>query len=554
MIPKPDIRWVAVLLGLSLAPWAPRLRGPIDLRYDSGVYYILGTSLMQGRGYRLLNEPGEIRAIQYPPALPALVAAHQWVLGTTDPAVVGWWLRLSSCLMSTLLTLSVYGLSRRYLAPFHAFVVGLSISLSPSLFWLSDLLFAEVPYALVSILFLLAARRGGRRGEATAGLLGVIAFLLRTAGLALLAAWAAEALLTRRWALAALRSAVALVPLVAWQAYVAGVRSGPEYLHPAYTYQRAPYQYYNVSYTENVLLVDPFAPERGHATTRLLAGRFFENLATMPDYLGWGLMGGKKDSRAWLAKQGLTLDMLRARIGLISATTLGLLILAGMGFFLSRREWLIPTYAVGYVGLVCLTPWPGQFNRYIQPLTPLLALAVVRLLAAFGKYTLRDWPGWWRLAGPVCLFALSSLLVGKNAASLVGTYNFESAQRRIAGINRNAFAKNYLFYDQSWIAFDACLSWLEGHANSGAIVATSSPHWVYLRTGLHAVMPPMTPDPSEAQGLLDSVPADYAIADDFTWINTSDTYLEPTIRGNPEKWELVYTTPASETRVYRRVR
>ena len=58
---------ILVLLVVVIASWIPRLNSPIDLRFDSGVYYTLGTSLAEGKGYRLLNEPGEIAAVQYPP-------------------------------------------------------------------------------------------------------------------------------------------------------------------------------------------------------------------------------------------------------------------------------------------------------------------------------------------------------------------------------------------------------------------------------------------------------------------------------------------------------
>src|SRR5262245_32904200 len=79
-----------VLLGVvSAATWIPRLRGPIDLRWDGAAYYILGTSLARGSGYRLLNEPGEIESVLHPPLLPGLVAIHQLVLGTEDWTVVG---------------------------------------------------------------------------------------------------------------------------------------------------------------------------------------------------------------------------------------------------------------------------------------------------------------------------------------------------------------------------------------------------------------------------------------------------------------------------------
>ena len=82
-----------ILAAVVAVLWAPRLRGPIDLRFDAGVYYVLGTSLAEGKGYRLLNEPGDIRAVQYPPLLPAVAAEAQRLSGSTDPAVAGRWLR-----------------------------------------------------------------------------------------------------------------------------------------------------------------------------------------------------------------------------------------------------------------------------------------------------------------------------------------------------------------------------------------------------------------------------------------------------------------------------
>src|SRR3954447_26116684 len=57
---RADLAAVLVLIAVVVATWAPRLRGPIDLRWDAGVYYVLGTSLYESKAYRLLNEPGEI--------------------------------------------------------------------------------------------------------------------------------------------------------------------------------------------------------------------------------------------------------------------------------------------------------------------------------------------------------------------------------------------------------------------------------------------------------------------------------------------------------------
>ena len=85
---------------LWLAVWLPRLHGPIDLRWDASTYLVLGTSLAEGKGYRLLNEPGQIEAVQYPPLLPAMVAVHQRAMGTHDWQAVATRLRLTYFLLS----------------------------------------------------------------------------------------------------------------------------------------------------------------------------------------------------------------------------------------------------------------------------------------------------------------------------------------------------------------------------------------------------------------------------------------------------------------------
>src|SRR5215510_12399980 len=86
---------ISALVLSAVLLWLPRLKGPLDLRWDGGVYYILGASLAEGKGYRLLNEPGAIQAIQYPPLLPLFAAAHQLLAGNSDPAIVGRLLKVS---------------------------------------------------------------------------------------------------------------------------------------------------------------------------------------------------------------------------------------------------------------------------------------------------------------------------------------------------------------------------------------------------------------------------------------------------------------------------
>ena len=127
-----DIPSLIALLVIWLVVSLPRLHGPIDLRWDASTYYILGTALAEGKGYRLLNEPGNIEAVQYPPLLPSIIAVYQRILGTSDYIPVGRALRLTYFLLSGLYLLAVYALARRMLSPLHAFfasaITGLSFN------------------------------------------------------------------------------------------------------------------------------------------------------------------------------------------------------------------------------------------------------------------------------------------------------------------------------------------------------------------------------------------------------------------------------------------
>ncbi len=165
-------------------------------------------------------------------------------------------------------------------------LVGLICALHVDTLFFSDLCFAEIPFGLVTIGFFLVQGRWGKWGQATQAALGVAAFLLRTLGIALLAAWVAEALLRKQWARAAIRAGVALVPFFLWQGYVAHVRSDASYVHPAYAYQRAGYMNYNVSYAENMSLIDPFVPELGKHTLSTRLRLLARNAAEMPATLG----------------------------------------------------------------------------------------------------------------------------------------------------------------------------------------------------------------------------------------------------------------------------
>jgi hypothetical protein len=538
-----DARNLGILLVAVLLLWIPRFEGAIDLRWDAGVYYILGTSLAEGRGYRLLNEPGEIEAVQYPPLLPVVVAAVQKAVGSTDSARAGHALRLLFFTLSLAYVAVSYVLARQFLPPLTATLVGALSSLHQGTVFLTDVCFTEVPYGLVTMLFLLALRL---RAGSAAAVLGALAFLLRSSGIALLGAWVAEAALKRRAGQTLLRIAFAAFVVLSWQRYVAGVTRTPEYQHPFYGYQRAAYQYHNVPYVENLKLVDPFRPERGRLSRGDLARRLIVNAARMPVSLGGALSVplANTDDPAKPGDASPRDRAIAAAARFLHRLLMGVAVLAGLAGLARQGEWTIPLYVVASLVLISITPWPTQFGRYLTPLTPLLALALgVGFAGLSGKRSEAASALKSALAGLVIV----SIVTQGRALVVLYTRNFGVAEE----IDRSGTRTvgRLFYYDEAERSYDESLTWLAEHAGPTAVVATSAPHKAFLRTGRKAVLPPMEVDPVESQRLLDSVPVSYLIVDELGFLDLSRRYGEATIRAHPMLWELVYDRG---TRIYER--
>jgi hypothetical protein len=557
---RQDLFCLGCVVSLWAATWAPRLQGPIDFRWDASTYFVLGTSLAEGKGYRLLNEPGEIEAVQYPPLLPLLVAAQQWALGTGDYVAVGSRLRLTYCFLSGLYLIAAYFVVRGFLAPPMALVASAATGLSfYSFLYPSDSLYAEIPFALASMAFLLLLRRSDRPGyRMAAGVTAAAGYLIRTAGLALLAVWIVESLARRRFREAALRAVLAALPVLAWQAHIVRVTHSAGYQQPAYPYQRAAYYYSNVTYGENSWLVDPFRPELGHTSSRDLISRVGRNLLVLPRSIGESAWIAVASAPYLLDKayRGIGLSWQPSRAAVLAVTSvcltlIGLGSLAGAALLLYRGEWLIPVYFGLSLGMISLTPWPSQFWRYLAPLTPLSLMFLILALHAAARWLSRK-GRWGTLAGsavttiPLATMLLVEVVIAAGYLRLlpISYYAADGTER----------PGRLLTYEPVWHALDPALEYLRRTAAPSEIIATSVPHLAYLRTGHRAVLPPLESNPDRAARYLDAIPASYLVLDQLGLPGISERYAGPVIERHPDSWRLVYTTPGTGVRVYRRVR
>ncbi len=203
------------------------------------------------------------------------------------------------------------------------------------------------------------------------------------------------------------------------------------------------------------------------------------------------------------------------------------------------------------MALISLTPWPQIFPRYLAPVTPFLALALVQLLALGRVYSLRYLSKGWRPAGTILLVMIVSIVLGVQLFVTVRNYwvlrseTYEGPERKSG--------HRVFFYHGGWPAFDIALGWLKDQANAETIIATPAPHVVHLKTGSRAILPPLGTDPDETERLLDSVPVDYVIVEDPKFYDLARRYTLPAIERYPERWKLVYTVPGSEMRIFQRV-
>ena len=550
----------AVLVAVALLLWVPRLSGPINLRWDASTYYVLGTALAEGKGYRLLNEPGDIEAVQYPPLLPLIVAAHQRMMGTSDYFKVGSILRLTYFVLSGLFLLAVYTLARGLLSPVYALLVGMMTALSFSSFlWPSEVLYADMPFAVVAMGFLLCHQRNDRPFfAAISGLLGAAAYLLRTAGLALLLAWIAESLIRRRFRQAAIRTAVSALPVLLWQVHIWRVTASVEYRHPAYSYQRADYQYANVTYAKNSRLVDPFRPELGHARFRDLSGRLARNIGSIPGAMGESAVVHQGFLPYLLNQLQQTLHVRFSTHWrtLLTGTffaclfSVGLLALVGGILVATGCHWFLTLYFALTVAVVAITPYQNQFWRYLAPVTPLTLLFLFVALIA-----IRNWLKclrWGRIARALVMTISPAgiLLVQVVVATRVVQVMHPVSYYDSAGRER---VFKLIDYGGEWQALDPVFEWIRRNAAVGAVIATTVPHLAYLRTGHKAVLPPFVSDPDTARRLLDEVPVSYLVLDRFGRPGVSERYAALVVAHKVADWRLVFTASDGKTRVYERI-
>lgn len=517
---------------VTLASWLPRMSGPIDLRWDGGAYYIVGTSLADGKGYRLQSEPGNFPSTVHAPFLPTLVAVHQRVLGSSDPAVVGTALRFTTIAVSVAYAIAIFLLLKAHIPWPWAAVVPILGVFQPQYVYFSDALYAETFFGLFTVIFfILQRRRASLAAFLVAGLFAALAYEARTAGIALLVAWVADTLWRREFRRLPMVLVIAAIPVVTWMHWISTAQSSPEYRSPAYAYQTAPYVYFNVSYAKNIFtLKDPSNPNLGPLTRDALVERVTTNLRDLPVRVG-------ESVSSWAAPRSVSI-------------ALALLVFLGMAVMLVRGQFLIVAYVVLSMAAVVLTPFSKQFIRYFLPLFPFFALAMFQCLALAARAAGRRFPAAAPMLGHACIGAVVAaimLVEGRDVRRLYDHHDRVFEQRDPSGDDR------LFYYAPLGSEFDEALAALHRLGRPSDVVAATDPQRVYLRTGMKAVLPPFELDGIKAQQLIDTVPVRYLVAEtdpQALGLGAYHRFTSALLRDNPGRWTLVWKSSRGQVAIY----
>src|SRR5579864_7675793 len=179
--------FVFLLLLIPSAQFAWRNRDMPEFAslHDDGVFFLSAQSLAADHGYRIPSLPENPAQTKFPPLFP-LYLSTIWRLNPAFPANLvlgsfGCWAALVACLALAWKLYRSDGSSEK-----RTWVLVALLGVSPYMILFGSTMFSEVFFTCFVLATFLLARREGMRAIVAAGVMAGLAYLARTAGIALL--------------------------------------------------------------------------------------------------------------------------------------------------------------------------------------------------------------------------------------------------------------------------------------------------------------------------------------------------------------------------------
>ncbi len=329
-----------------------------------------------------------------------------------------------------------------------------------------------------------------------------LAYLTRTAGLALLLALLVSLGWKRQWKRLSVAGLVTVAVMGAWSRWVAtAVASGAQ------------------GYGVDFLRVNPYAADQGLIGPGELLGRVLVNAwmyaaTVLPETLSGGVPGTASavSAFAWISAM------------VVLATAL-------LGWWRGiRHARVLELFALFYTGMILVWPPLWTDARLLLPLLPvLLLLSVDGITGAFALANRK--PQAWVIP----LFAASLMLV-----SLPGNAQWASA----TGACREDYRRGdeLACYNPLWRSFVVSAQWVRDQTPGDAVVVSRKPRMFFYFARRQTAPFPLQGDDGEKLAAFESAGADYVVISATT--PGTDVFLVPLILRNPDRFRPLFDTGA----------
>jgi hypothetical protein len=457
--------WTIGLLVLivALPIYVLRLDRVVGMVIDDAWYVMLAKALAEGRGYWLVNAPLDGILPGYPPGFPALLSLVFYLRPEFPDNV--WLLKsVSIAAMLGVAWLSYFYLHRLRQQPRHlAALASVGIATTPALVFLatstamSESIFtlAQLGVVVVGHRASDASPRRGTRLALLAGLLGAATVLVRSVGIGVVAAVFLYLLKERKWKQLSAFTIVVAICVGPWLMYTRAYA-------PTVEHQQIHRGSLVYGYSDQFWMRFAGSASSGHVTVADLPDRVATNVVdvfarSFVGIFGPILLRDADESGEEVVFLGRQVGWTFIGFGGLPQTiavscVLGAIIL--WGFVRTVRErWTVAEFLVP-ISLAITLLWPFWSFRFVLPLTPFLYLYFVKGLAQ-------------PAAARIALLVVISLNLYDHAGY-------------IARLRSDPAGVDWI---ERFQELDTTLDWMKAHLEPGAVVASTNPAIVYLRTG-----------------------------------------------------------------------
>ncbi len=459
----------------------------LDLNGDNANYYMLGKALAAGEGYVNINSITKSPNNHFPPGYPAIISGLVSIFGDSVAVI-----KLFNGLLFLLTLIALYFLILKLTSSTSTAVISLLLLLvNGHLLRYSTMIMTEIPFLFFSVSAILAFLRLNYEKVIwkdpwlyiTVVLL-IIAFYIRSSGVALLGGILLCLLIIKRWQHALLILISFILLASPWQ-----IRS--QILGGS-------------SYAKQLVMVNPYRPEMGRANIGDFVDRFGNNVSRyiskeIPSTIFSFYKPNYRETSSsieWL-------------LGLVIIA----LVFYGM-WKLKKYKFLIMAYLAGTFAILFLWPdvWVGV--RFLLPAVPFLIISMVN--------------------GVQCLLVILVPLRAQKILIWLPILLIIPFLPLLKPLHEKAKAK----LSANWANYFALAKWADDKLDQNTVIACRKPMLFYLYANTYTVNYKYTEDDQELIDNLVDKQVDYVILDQLGFSSTY-RYLLPAIQNNPGRFKLI---------------